>query len=623
MLWGRLSRLYHYMIPPECIAWMTCSLAASITKIPSRWPSFITPPTNITSPLAIARTRLELYEHCIQYSGLLETHAGSIYSCQYYYRCAIDSHLPLLYNGDESISMAEVYRRNLQPETTAVICEDRLPVLGNELIEVWRRAEINIDTLVGILNRSIPRARHARMFWADAIHCLMWQEMPLKVTLLQLIKCTLLGNYKHARLAIDTAHRWRVYRMTAYECAQFIRDYSDAKGIEYVLHEYLVFQHRINPETTDIVRLLFNLDLFTASVTCACDDLIRPSFRRSRLPMKQEIQRHRGVRTIPVRFPSAMSVFYYVAKCLRWLGKPLRISIPPELIRSMSYTHEILLYLELEMYEGVLAKMNVDMLSDWQKRPPPGIPQEALLRLYSYALEWICVTEFNVVELSDTVEAQQRAALAKNLTIKDAIYGFSGRIILCLRCKCIRGCPIGWKPPRKKINTVGICFDNATRYCLDCTSELHFIDLVGRMIFARVVETEKSVWPVVLCVQCAQIHVTSQPDSPCVACAKSIQAFNPGLVCYVGDKIRRRANAKSFFMETDNGELVKYWSCYDHYNPKSMKTTVGSQEFTALKQKAIVVSRVLKMAKGDRYSQASRSKFDRQRTAAIQAARHT
>ena len=623
MLWGRLSRLYHYMIPPDCIAWMTCGLAASITKVPVHWPSFITPPSNITSPLAITRTRLALYEHCIQYSGLLETHAGSVYGCQYYYRCAIDTHLPLLYNGDETISMAEVYRRGLQPETAAIICEDKLPVLGNKLVEVWRRTDINIDTLVGILNRSIPRARHARMFWADAIHCLMWQDVPLKTTLLQLIKCTLLGNYKHARLAIDTAHRWRVYQMTAYECAQFIRDYSDAKGIEYILHEFLVYQHRINPETTDVVRLLFDLDVFTASVMCACDDLIRPSFRRNRLPMKQEIQRHRGVRTIPVRFPSAMSVFYYVAQCLRWTGKPLPMTIPPHLIRFTSFTRDILQYLELEKCESALANMDVDMLSDWQKHPPPDIAPEALQRLYSYALEWIFVTEFNVVELSDTVETKQQIALRQNLTIKGEVYGYSGKIILCLRCKCIRGCPIGWKPPRKKINTVGICFDNGKRYCLDCTSELHFVNLVGRMIFARVVASEKNVWPVVLCIQCAQIHVSQQPDSPCVACAKSIQAFNPGLVCYVGDRIRRRVSAKSFFVESDTGHLSKYWSCYDHYDVKSMKTIISTSEFEDHKRNAKVVSKVMKMAKGNRFSQASMSKFARQRTAAIQAARQT
>lgn len=599
---------------------MTCAFVETPHRIPNEWPiGFSLGEESLDTIRSIVKVRISLFVHCIRFVGLMSH--DNIHETEYLCRCAIDAHLPLL-NTSFDLEMDEVYRLELEPESISIISQDTLPVLGSQLVRVWDRGDpAGLPALLVLLNKAIPKARRARMFWDDVKRHLNSLH-PLCASLVMIIKCCLLGNYEHLREPIDLDHRWKIYQLSIPECASLIEDYSKCNGIEYILQEYIAHQHTLNPEVGSMMDILIDLPQFTAMANLVCSNVIRTQYRRGTVPTRLSLSTFKCKRSVPVKFYSARPIVAEFVENLKWLKETKKYNgeLPLECLASPCFSEEVMAFLGIEHYYDTIKNVTHAEMSAWSAKKPPPIPLDVARIMYRYALSWVQSREFYFIPLPKNIVLQQKKALEANMSVCGKLHRWAGHVAICRNCLCIRGSPTGWKPPKKKINTIGICFETDVRYCMTCSSILDMVSIVGRILVGRIFHTEKTPTAVVLCIQCGHMHCSENILMPCVGCRAS--ATQTPMTCYCGEPIRRKIRSTSFIVETPT-ELVQLWACQEHTHA-NFKQVVSEYDMLRIRQMLLNRpgrSKVKEMGHQNGFNTAARRRFDRQGHASKQMAR--
>ena len=258
-------------------------------------------------PDAILILRLALLHYTSRMFLRHDMGATGVRDINYILRVARDAYIPLynaLYGEHAHLShtslMDQIYINHLQPEVKLedgyVICEETLQALSpRELLEVWdrgpnasfyhmhkfKRQSHNYDstyfTFVQIAQHCMTGLSPSTLTMSGLVRRLrLCGTGKTEQRLLAIIKCALLGNYRHANvMEMSMERRLYYYSLSMDEALGIITWARTPAFFEQMVREYMLLQHRIHPHISAIVTRESDWMEFERRVCRAGDTVVR------------------------------------------------------------------------------------------------------------------------------------------------------------------------------------------------------------------------------------------------------------------------------------------------------------------------------------------------------------
>jgi len=520
-------------------------------------------------------TKQAVYDELIQfpyiswrlrtYVRILKHIAGCKRELASWLKWALDCHIPLVcaIQQTQITCVVDIYRFKLDPrQQSSYPCHPH-NMCKIDMVSIWRQSDTCMYSVEWLLGLVCPSKRSSRQL--VKILTLMVKTEPTSAAALFFVNAFRqfsLGNGHNENGSTNFEYRQSVYRWDIHHVLKLCNKYIKTHLVDFVLYEIVLDAIRSSIVAEDYIGRCVDLKQLCMLTHTICDRHLRPCLAYNLPPQritKALIAQHTATR-IKQTQPHA-SVVHYMQMRADANKRMSRVAVVEMEMPQRDIIHQ--LSIVDGMIVGPRELISVSTIA-WFRSFFDNSAE------YARQQTWL-------VSLPARIARMQHRAIATRLCGKRQL----ARVAFCYHCAALRVNPVGYKP-KKKTDFMRLFGANNVMVCDGCDREVVYIDLVGKVLTARISHHNPGEFiRTTLCTTCVSLCCIDESGTSynngtitCVNCTK--KQTTTRVLCYKGCIVdKSREPDYEFYARDADGLIKSYAHCHRHPVP-SKRVSVPS-----------------------------------------------